>query len=180
MKSAIHSQKSATPGKPPETAFWARVARCVREVSWSRDHRFAKGFRRFAKGFLIAAKQELCKHEFELRDLHLTGISEPKLPSNGSGCQAFVDFQNELARGEAFTKRVVWPCSNCGKKFYAHCGLDISPKYGPIKKHAENNSQLTTRLKLGVYSVSLRLKRCSMPCSGLAEFHSNYPNRNRK
>jgi hypothetical protein len=31
-----------------------------------------------------------------------------------------------------FTNRVKWPCFKCGKTFYAHCGLDISPKHGPI------------------------------------------------
>lgn len=30
------------------------------------------------------------------------------------------------------TNRVMWPCCKCGQIFYAHCGLDISPKYGSI------------------------------------------------
>ena len=47
-----------------------------------------------------------CSHEFELKDLHKTGESE-------DGC-----------------RRVAWPCRKCGKVFYAHCGLDISPKHG--------------------------------------------------
>lgn len=29
-------------------------------------------------------------------------------------------------------KRVSWSCVLCNKTFYAHCGLDISSKYGTL------------------------------------------------
>jgi hypothetical protein len=49
-----------------------------------------------------------CGHVFELSDLGKTGESED---------------------GD---RRVSWPCMKCGKVFFAHCGLDISPRHGPI------------------------------------------------
>lgn len=132
--------------------------------------RFATAFRRFAKGSLLAVRQKICRHEFDLSDLRKTGIPDPVRPSDQSGYQAFVDWHHELLYGDSVMKRVVWPCSKCGKTFYAHCGLDISPKYGPIKLRSEkststDNHQLITRLKLCFYAAALRFKRCSMPPS---------------
>jgi hypothetical protein len=54
-------------------------------------------------------KQFFCRHEFYLKDLK----------------------QTELNNTE---KRVSWKCHKCNKIFYAHCGLDISQKYGAIKQ----------------------------------------------
>lgn len=28
--------------------------------------------------------------------------------------------------------RILWPCAHCGTVFSAHCGLDITPRHGPI------------------------------------------------
>lgn len=53
-------------------------------------------------------KQLFCKHEFYLRDLKTTGINDTD-------------------------KRVSWKCYKCNKIYYAHCGLDITPKHGYVK-----------------------------------------------
>lgn len=45
-------------------------------------------------------------HRFALEDLHKTGD------------------------GEDSDTRVEWACTDCGKVFSAHCGLDIAPRHG--------------------------------------------------
>jgi len=74
-------------------------------------------------------KEKFCKHEFNLNDLHITGIPEIPVPIKN-------DYKDYTAyyQQDAFTKRVSWKCQKCGKVFYAHCGLDISLKYGYIVK----------------------------------------------
>lgn len=53
-------------------------------------------------------RESRCGHIFDLSALRKTGESEEG------------------------NRRVQWPCQKCGKVFFAHCGLDISPKHGPI------------------------------------------------
>lgn len=50
----------------------------------------------------------LCKHRFAMEDLEMVN------------------------RDSEGADRIAWPCAKCGRVFRAHCGLDISPKYGPI------------------------------------------------
>lgn len=76
--------------------------------------------------------QFFCRHQFRLDDLKKTGIPEPEKPPNGSSVDDWNKYHRDCYEGDHHTKRVVWPCAKCGKVFYAHCGLDISPKYGPI------------------------------------------------
>lgn len=52
--------------------------------------------------------QKWCSHQFAIEDLT---IINPESEGND---------------------RVIWTCDKCGKKFFAHCGLDISPKYGMV------------------------------------------------
>ena len=62
----------------------------------------------FLKDCLRRFRQLRCAHSFKLDDLQKTGESE-----DGH-------------------RRVKWACRKCGKVFFGHCGLDISPKHGPI------------------------------------------------
>jgi hypothetical protein len=66
-------------------------------------------------------RQRFCSHAFNLGELALTNIPVPdglRVP--------------EIYRHEGHKKRVSWPCAKCGRVFYGSCGLDISPKHGPI------------------------------------------------
>ena len=54
---------------------------------------------------ILRIKQKTCKHKFDIRHL-------------------------EMVNRNGLNDRVKWPCAKCGKVFRAHCGLDISPKYG--------------------------------------------------
>ena len=77
-------------------------------------------------------RQHFCRHTFRLADLHLTGIKEAEKPAaNAPYKEQEAWFINRYTE-DAFTKRVSWRCSKCGRIFYAHCGLDISPEHGPI------------------------------------------------
>ena len=58
-------------------------------------------------------RQRYCRHEFAIDDLRTTG--EP----------------------DDSDRRVRWPCSKCGKAFYANYGLAISPKHGPTFRRRE-------------------------------------------
>lgn len=71
-----------------------------------------------------------CKHEFLLSDLKKTGIAPLAKPESNDS-RAWFDYYQKVYEHESVTKRVVWPCRKCRKEFFAHCGLDISPKYGP-------------------------------------------------
>ena len=61
--------------------------------------------RRLLDRFVIRLTQRFCSHEFAIEDLKKTN--------------------------DEIEPRVKWPCAKCEKIFYAHCGLDISPKFGP-------------------------------------------------
>ena len=75
-------------------------------------------------------KQHFCRHSFAIEDLTLTGIPAPQKPAAGSGYAEWENYYKILYTGEHHTKRVRWPCAKCGKVFFAHCGLDISPAHG--------------------------------------------------
>jgi hypothetical protein len=51
-------------------------------------------------------KRRFCSHAFRLADLKMVNPDGPK--------------------------RVAWKCYKCGEILTGHCGLDISPKHGPI------------------------------------------------
>jgi len=90
--------------------------------------------------FLAWLHAKLCSHEFRLTDLDRTGLPEPAKPDylcSFEACQ-------EYYYGDWHKKRVGWPCAKCGSVFYAHCGLDISPKHGPIIP-GSSRKQLGTR-----------------------------------
>lgn len=76
-------------------------------------------------------KQRLCSHEFQLKDLRMTGIPEPEKPENNDP-KRWSEYFKDVYHGESATKRVKWPCSKCKRVFHAHCGLDIAPAHGPI------------------------------------------------
>jgi hypothetical protein len=68
-----------------------------------------------------------------MADLKKTGIPEPPEPTKNDYNEWNKWYETIYSfKHESHTKRVVWPCSKCGKVFYAHCGLDISPKHGFI------------------------------------------------
>jgi len=80
--------------------------------------------------------RKLCRHEFDLDDLRLTGIPEPEMPIGTSYKEMCEYFYNRYEH-ESVTKRVAWPCCKCGETFYAHCGLDIY-KHGTPKRRVPN------------------------------------------
>ena len=86
---------------------------------------------RFARLFTWL-KRETCHHKFAIEDLNKTGIPEPEQPENKYDRKAWEEYWHQLWFGDWTRKRVMWPCAKCGKIFYAHCGLDISPKHGPM------------------------------------------------
>lgn len=78
-----------------------------------------------------------CNHEFNTKDLELTGIPPLERPSNypyRASYHEWQEYYSNLDKHPSHTKRVVWPCNKCREKFYAHCGLDIAPKNGFIMK----------------------------------------------
>jgi len=80
-----------------------------------------------------------CRHEFALEDLELTGIPEPVKPTS----KDYTDWKNYLDQVDkhiGHTKRVRWPCMHCGKVFFAHCGLDISPRHGKMTRRSKLNT----------------------------------------
>ena len=54
----------------------------------------------------ISIYKRFCYHEFSLSGLNIINDDGPE--------------------------RVSWPCSKCGKMFFAHCGLSIAPDHGKI------------------------------------------------
>lgn len=77
-------------------------------------------------------RRRFCRHTFALDDLSLTGIPEPEKPANQFDRKAWDRYWHEYWYGDWNKKRVRWPCSKCGKVFYAHCGLYVSPHHGPM------------------------------------------------
>ena len=77
-------------------------------------------------------RQHFCRHTFRLADLQLTGIKEAEKPASSAPYKEQEAWFINRYTEDAFTKRVSWRCSKCGRIFYAHCGLDISPEHGPI------------------------------------------------
>ena len=80
---------------------------------------------------MLRIKQQICRHIFDLSQLEKTNIPELEIPKT-RGYKEWEQYFSKLDKHESHTKRVKWPCSKCGRIFYAHCGLDISPKYGII------------------------------------------------
>lgn len=76
--------------------------------------------------------QWFCRHEFMLKDLTMTGIPVQEEPKINAGYDAWSQYYQNRTKHPSHTQRVKWPCHKCDKVFYAHCGLDISPHYGPI------------------------------------------------
>lgn len=72
-----------------------------------------------------------CRHNFRLQDLELTGI-EPLPRPTSKDYKDWERWWSSVDTHESHTKRVLWPCCKCGKVFYAHYGLEISPSHGPI------------------------------------------------
>ena len=82
-------------------------------------------------------KKATCQHEFKLKDLELTGIPTQEKPK-GNDFREWSDYYANQLTDIGHTHRVKWSCHKCKKEFFAHCGLDISPKYGYIVPN-ENN-----------------------------------------
>lgn len=72
-----------------------------------------------------------CKHEFVLDDLRRTGIPELEKPTTNS-YEEWSRYFSAIYTHDSYTKRVMWPCAKCGKVFYAHYGIAISPTHGPV------------------------------------------------
>lgn len=87
---------------------------------------------------LFGFGQLICHHGFEIDDLHQTGI-EQLAPPTGNDFHAWREYFSQRYTHDSHTKRVAWPCAKCGKVFYAHCGLDISPEHGPTIRRPEKN-----------------------------------------
>lgn len=76
-------------------------------------------------------RQLVCSHKFYTEDISKDYV-KPVMPEGLSICAEY--------KHPAHTKRVCWPCGKCGKKFYAHCGLDIVDKHGKWSAyHAPKN-----------------------------------------
>ena len=71
---------------------------------------------------VIRMKQALCRHKFYTEQISPKDYTPPDRPDGISICDEY--------RHPSFTKRVCWPCGKCGKRFYAHCGLDIVGTHG--------------------------------------------------
>ena len=93
------------------------------------------------KRFVMWLNQRLCPHQFALEDLEKTGIPEPATPI-GNDYTEWLRYHETLMDSDWHMKRVRWPCAKCGKVFYAHCGLDISPAHGPAFRRKPHNSVL--------------------------------------
>ena len=65
---------------------------------------YRRAFKRLLDRFVMRLTQQVCSHEFAIEDLKKIN--------------------------DGVEPRVKWPCYKCKKIFYAHCGLDISPKFG--------------------------------------------------
>lgn len=92
---------------------------------------------RLIKNVFREVKQQLCAHEFDLGDLKFTGIPELEAPKKDASFEEWGKYFEECYKHASHTNRVIWPCVHCGKAFYAHCGLDISPDNGPVIKRRE-------------------------------------------
>jgi hypothetical protein len=74
-----------------------------------------------------------CKHTFDMVDLEQTGIPELEPPET-RGYEEWERYFTAIYKHESVTRRVKWPCSKCGKVFYAHCGLDIAHEGNIVRK----------------------------------------------
>ena len=84
----------------------------------------------------LRSKYNECSHEFDLGDLELTGLDKsPDRPPIDCAWEVWCSYLDECEKVGAHPRRVKWPCRICKEIFYAHCGLDISPKYGPTVKY---------------------------------------------
>ena len=81
-------------------------------------------------------RQRRCRHEFAIEDLHKTGIPELEKPTS-KDYGDWLRYYAEIDKHDSYTKRVYWPCAKCEKMFYAHCGLDISPRHGPMIRRGD-------------------------------------------
>ena len=74
-------------------------------------------------------KAIVCQHVFDLDDLSSTN-QEPIVEPDFHDYRGWQEYYANRTRHPSHTHRVQWPCRKCGKVFFAHCGLDISPKHG--------------------------------------------------
>ena len=81
--------------------------------------------------FKRRVKQAVCRHEFKLSALTLTGIKPAKEPAR-TDCAGWGKYFGEADKHPSHKARVWWPCDKCGEGFYMHCGLDVHPTYGRI------------------------------------------------
>jgi len=76
-------------------------------------------------------KQYFCNHEFKMEDIHLTKFKPQEKPKTNS-YEDWCNYYSGIYTHISHTHRVRWRCNKCNKKFYAHCGLDIAPRFGYI------------------------------------------------
>lgn len=75
--------------------------------------------------------QAWCSHTFLLKDLRSTNIPELPKPKTNDYFE-WQKYYAEIYDHPSVTRRVMWPCSKCGKVFYAAYGLAIAPHQGEI------------------------------------------------
>lgn len=71
---------------------------------------------------------KLCKHEFCIDDIKLTGIPRLPKPKHGDGYQEWKVYLQAIYTHDSHTKRVKCNCDKCGELHYADCGLHLKGK----------------------------------------------------
>jgi hypothetical protein len=96
---------------------------------WNKLTRVKDALRVFPVRCWTLLRRPACFHEFNFYDIKLTNIPMPPEPER-TDYRGWEKYYSNFYKCEAITKRVEWKCCKCGNVFYAHCGLDITPKYG--------------------------------------------------
>lgn len=97
--------------------------------------------RRRLQPVVVWLRQRFCRHTFAIEDLSLTGIPEPEKPANQFDRMAWDNYWHQYWHGDWNEKRVQWPCSKCGKMFFAHCGLNISPQHRAVFRREQPHNK---------------------------------------
>ena len=72
------------------------------------------------KRTLIFFRKKLCRHEFNIEDITLTGIKPPEVGK--------YNYITDTYSHDYITKRVCCECRKCNQFFYASCGLSLKGK----------------------------------------------------
>lgn len=83
-------------------------------------------------GIQRSLRESFCSHQFRLDDLQLTRIPVPPPPPTDASIKEHFEYLESLPGHLSHTERVSWRCAKCNREFRAHCGLDVSPRHGPL------------------------------------------------